>query len=257
MQRKGTVLALFVGVMLVSSLVSTDVAFGHGWITSPPSRQDHCAKGRTPFDCGQVRYEPQSVEAAKGAMSCSGGSSFTILDNHSLAWPVTNGSNTTTFTWTCTACHVTRDWEYFVNGTLLRRITGSGQAPNPVSHSVSGIPGGRQRVLGRWNIGDTAAAFYACVDLQVGGGGGGTPTPTPNPTSSPTPAPSATPAPTNPPPTSTPTSGGGGGGTWAPNTFYAVGATVTYGGASYRCAQAHTSLVGWEPPNAPALWTRL
>jgi hypothetical protein len=33
-----------------------------------------------------------------------------------------------------------------------------------------------------------------------------------------------------------------------------VGAIVTYGGGSYRCLQAHTSLVGWEPPNAPALW---
>src|SRR5262245_50025037 len=42
---------------------------------------------------------------------------------------------------------------------------------------------------------------------------------------------------------------------WAPNTFYAVGATVTYGGAGYRCLQAHTSLVGWEPANVPALWT--
>jgi chitin-binding protein len=244
---------LFAGVMLVSSLVSTEMAFGHGWITSPPSRQDHCAKGRTPFDCGQVKYEPQSVEAAKGAMSCHGGSSFTILDNHGLAWPVSAGSNTMNFTWFCTACHVTRDWEYFVGGTLLRRVTGSGQPPQTVTHSVSGIPGGRQRVLGRWNIGDTAAAFYACVDLNVGGGGTNpTPTPTPNPTSSPTPAPSGTAA-----PTATPTSGGGGGGTWAPNTFYGVGATVTYGGASYRCLQAHTSLVGWEPPNAPSLWQRL
>ncbi|MEV0565856.1 carbohydrate-binding protein [Dactylosporangium sp. NPDC050588] len=44
------------------------------------------------------------------------------------------------------------------------------------------------------------------------------------------------------------------GGTWAPNTVYATGATVTYGGRSYRCLQGHTSQVGWEPPNVPALW---
>jgi len=41
---------------------------------------------------------------------------------------------------------------------------------------------------------------------------------------------------------------------WAPNTAYAVGALVTYGGHTYKCIQAHTSQVGWEPPNVPALW---
>ena len=41
---------------------------------------------------------------------------------------------------------------------------------------------------------------------------------------------------------------------WQPNTYYAVGALVTYGGQTYQCLQAHTSLTGWEPPNVPALW---
>ncbi len=41
---------------------------------------------------------------------------------------------------------------------------------------------------------------------------------------------------------------------WAPNTYYAVGALVTYNGVTYRCIQAHTSQVGWEPPNAASLW---
>ncbi len=35
---------------------------------------------------------------------------------------------------------------------------------------------------------------------------------------------------------------------------YTVSALVTYGGHTYRCLQAHTSQVGWEPPNVPALW---
>jgi len=43
-------------------------------------------------------------------------------------------------------------------------------------------------------------------------------------------------------------------GTWAPYVSYAVGDMVTYNGVVYRCIQAHTSLVGWEPPNVPALW---
>jgi hypothetical protein len=41
---------------------------------------------------------------------------------------------------------------------------------------------------------------------------------------------------------------------WQPNTAYAVGALVTFNGQEYRCIQAHTSEVGWEPPNVPALW---
>ncbi|MCT9929008.1 glycoside hydrolase family 75 protein [Planotetraspora sp. A-T 1434] len=44
---------------------------------------------------------------------------------------------------------------------------------------------------------------------------------------------------------------------WAPNTAYAVGARVTYNGVDYECLQAHTSQVGWEPPNVPALWKSL
>ncbi len=45
-------------------------------------------------------------------------------------------------------------------------------------------------------------------------------------------------------------------GAWAPNTAYAVNDTVTYSGSTYTCLQAHTSLVGWEPSNAPALWQK-
>jgi hypothetical protein len=41
---------------------------------------------------------------------------------------------------------------------------------------------------------------------------------------------------------------------WAPNVAYNVGDLVTYDGVTYSCRQAHTSQVGWEPPNTPALW---
>jgi Glycosyl hydrolases family 18 len=41
---------------------------------------------------------------------------------------------------------------------------------------------------------------------------------------------------------------------WVTNHFYSVGNLVSYSSRNYRCQQAHTSLVGWEPPNAPALW---
>ncbi|ADO73088.1 fibronectin type III domain-containing protein [Stigmatella aurantiaca] len=43
-------------------------------------------------------------------------------------------------------------------------------------------------------------------------------------------------------------------GAWAPSVAYAQGDNVTYSGKAYDCRQSHTSLVGWEPPNVPALW---
>lgn len=43
-------------------------------------------------------------------------------------------------------------------------------------------------------------------------------------------------------------------GAWAPNVWYNVNDTVTYNGLTYYDIQAHTSQVGWEPPNVPALW---
>ncbi|ANS77137.1 chitinase [Paenibacillus yonginensis] len=73
-----------------------------------------------------------------------------------------------------------------------------------------------------------------------------TPTPTPGPT--PTPTPSPTPAPT---PSPTPAPGIS---AWAAGVSYHVGDVVTYGGKTYTCLQAHTSIVTWEPPNTPALW---
>lgn len=41
---------------------------------------------------------------------------------------------------------------------------------------------------------------------------------------------------------------------WAAGVDYSVGQQVVYQGILYECLQAHTSLVGWEPPRVPALW---
>lgn len=70
--------------------------------------------------------------------------------------------------------------------------------------------------------------------------------PTATRTRTPTTGPSLTPTRTN-----TPQSGVQ---PWAPNTAYAVNQLVTYGGLTYKCLQAHTSITTWEPPNTPALW---
>lgn len=44
---------------------------------------------------------------------------------------------------------------------------------------------------------------------------------------------------------------------WSAGIAYEVGKRVRYEGLLYRCVQAHTSQEGWEPPNVPALWTRI
>jgi hypothetical protein len=42
---------------------------------------------------------------------------------------------------------------------------------------------------------------------------------------------------------------------WAPQTLYVVGSQVTFNNEVYTCIQAHESLVGWQPPVVPALWS--
>jgi hypothetical protein len=45
--------------------------------------------------------------------------------------------------------------------------------------------------------------------------------------------------------------------TWAPNVEYSIGDQVSFEGLDYQCRQAHTSQLGWEPPNVYALWARI
>ena len=44
---------------------------------------------------------------------------------------------------------------------------------------------------------------------------------------------------------------------WAAGQDYPVGFKVQRGGALYKVLQAHTSQDGWEPENAPSLWTEI
>ncbi|MEV6980932.1 lytic polysaccharide monooxygenase [Sphaerisporangium sp. NPDC051017] len=222
-----------------ATVFAASPALAHGYISSPPSRQAFCAQGKVP-DCGEIIWEPQSVEAPKGQWSCNGGvGRFAQLADESRPWPATSVGTSVTFNWTLTARHATSTWEYYIGGTRVAVFNDGGRQPGAtVTHDVS-LSGfsGRQKVLAIWNIADTPNAFYSCVDLQIGGGGGN-PTPTPTPTRTPTP----TPTPTVP------------SGTWAAGTTYKAGDQVTYNGVRYRCIQPHTALQGWEPPNVPALW---
>ncbi|NYH45698.1 chitin-binding protein [Micromonospora jinlongensis] len=248
MRRRMTIPLVAAGAVAATLTVAAP-AQAHGYVSAPPSRQALCAQGRVP-DCGQIKYEPQSVEGPKGLRSCNAGiAQFAVLNDDNRGWPATSVGSSLTFTWVNTARHATSNWEYWIGNTRVGVVNGNNQQPGAtVSHNVNlGGFSGRQKILAVWNISDTANAFYSCIDVQIGGGGSN-PTPTPTPTASPTPRPTPTATPTTPPVP---------GGSWTTGRAYQVGDQVTYGGATYRCRQAHTAIPGWEPPNVPALWQQV
>jgi chitin-binding protein len=162
-KRRLAALMAGVGIApLVTVVLPATSAWAHGYVSSPMSRQAQCAQRIV--QCGEIQWEPQSVEGPKGLQSCSGGNSrFADLDDDSKPWKPTTVGQSVTFTWTFTAHHSTRSYEYFLNGRSIGKFGGNGS-----SHTVNlGGVTGRQKVLAVWNIADTANAFYACVDLQV------------------------------------------------------------------------------------------
>ncbi|WP_086008083.1 lytic polysaccharide monooxygenase [Nocardia concava] len=263
--------AIGIAPVIVAILPATQ-AQAHGYVSAPLSRQAQCAQGL--LSCGDIQYEPQSVEAPKGSNKCSGGNArFPELDDDSKPWQVQSVGSSVTFTWTFSALHRTQNWEYYIGGTKVATFDG-GNSPAPaegVSHTVDlSRFTGRQKLLAVWNIGDTVNAFYSCIDLQIGGGG--TPTTTTPPTTTTAPPTTTTPPTTTPPVTTTPpttttpppttghqhpttTPGQPAANAWKVGAHYNIGDIVTYDGMRYRCLQAHTVYdPGWTPVAAPALW---
>ncbi|MEU3018937.1 MULTISPECIES: lytic polysaccharide monooxygenase auxiliary activity family 9 protein [unclassified Nocardiopsis] len=160
--------AVAAAAALLFTLMPAGTANAHGYISNPQSRQAQCAAGVV--SCGQIQWEPQSVEGPKGLMSCSGGNSrFAELDDNNYGWRVADVGTNATFNWTITAAHSTSTWEYFINGNRIASFNDNGaRPPSNFSHNVnlSGYSG-RQTVLARWNVADTGNAFYACVDVNI------------------------------------------------------------------------------------------
>ncbi|MCA6095595.1 lytic polysaccharide monooxygenase [Streptomyces sp. SCA3-4] len=177
-------------------LVPTGSAGSHGYTDAPTSRQVLCAQG-TVQDCGEIQWEPQSVEGPKGFPSrgpadgtlCAGGNSrFAELDDpRGGNWPATTvtGGQSYSFRWKLTARHATTDFRYYLtNGHYdpTRPLTRSDLEPQPfltvpyngrvpdatVTHQGK-LPAGRtgkQLILAVWTIADTGNAFYACSDVR-------------------------------------------------------------------------------------------
>jgi predicted carbohydrate-binding protein with CBM5 and CBM33 domain len=191
--------AVVLGVVTAGAFaLSTGGASGHGYTDLPISRQKLCANG-TVTGCGDIQYEPQSVEGPKGfpaagpadGQICNGGlSRFAQLSSPTTpsggAWPTTRvtGGRTYTFRWQFTAQHATTDFRYFVtrqgwnqnhalsrsdlNLTPFLTVPYDGRRP-PATLSHSGtLPtglSGHHVILAVWTIADTGNAFYACSDV--------------------------------------------------------------------------------------------
>ncbi|MGY6018105.1 lytic polysaccharide monooxygenase auxiliary activity family 9 protein [Streptomyces spinosirectus] len=199
MRRKTRWYAAALGLTTAGALVlSAGSASSHGYTDLPISRQKLCANG-TVTNCGDIQYEPQSVEGPKGFPAsgpadgsiCSGGNSrFSQLDSSRTpsggAWPTTKvtGGQSYTFRWQFTAMHATTDFKYYVtrqgwnqnhnlarsdlNTTPFLTVPYNGQRPpSTLSHSgtlPSGLSG-HHMIVAVWTIADTGNAFYACSDV--------------------------------------------------------------------------------------------
>jgi predicted carbohydrate-binding protein with CBM5 and CBM33 domain len=167
----------FTSLALATLYMAVAPASAHGYVSQPPSRQARCRFNNVP-GCGDVRWEPQSVEAIKGSLMCNGnGARFSELNNEALwqnqYFTVPQGADSISFTWTLTFSHRTSNWEYIMltgSNEMLISFPDYSVPVSPVQHVVplNGYTG-RQKILARWNIGDTANAFYSCVDIFIPG----------------------------------------------------------------------------------------
>ncbi|AXI76387.1 lytic polysaccharide monooxygenase auxiliary activity family 9 protein [Peterkaempfera bronchialis] len=193
--RRAPVLAALAAAALAVPLATAAPASAHGYTTNPPSRGSLCAQ-RVVSNCGDIQWEPQSVEGPKGFPAqgpadgtiCAGGNSrFSQLDDpRGGAWPTTRltAGSTYTFSWHFTARHATTSFRYFVTKPgwdPTRPLTRSSleaapfltvnyngaQPPGDISHSGT-LPTGRtghHMILAVWDIADTGNAFYSCSDV--------------------------------------------------------------------------------------------
>ncbi|MEU5100033.1 lytic polysaccharide monooxygenase [Streptomyces sp. NPDC020996] len=191
--------AAVVGLATAGAFVfSSGGASSHGYTDLPVSRQKLCQNGAV-TGCGDIQWEPQSVEGPKGfpaagpadGQICSGGNTrFAQLDSPRTpsggAWPATKvtGGQSYTFRWQFTANHATTDFRYYVtrqgwnqdhnlsrsdlDTTPFLTVPYGGQRPpSTLSHSgtlPSGLSG-HHVILAVWTVADTGNAFYACSDV--------------------------------------------------------------------------------------------
>jgi predicted carbohydrate-binding protein with CBM5 and CBM33 domain len=196
-KRKLGMAGIAVGALALTVSTSVPLAYAHGFTTAPVSRAKNCQNGAVQ-NCGQIQWEPQSVEGPKGfpqagpadGKLCSAGlQQFAQLDDQrgGTGWPATNlrPGQGFTFSWHLTAAHSTTDFRYYItkqgwdrtkpltraaldlNPFLTVKLNGARPATD-VAHPGT-IPSGRtgrHMILAVWTIADTANAFYQCSDVN-------------------------------------------------------------------------------------------
>jgi len=174
-------------------------AFAHGYTESPASRSYLCKQGIN-TGCGQIQYEPQSLEA-RGSFPQGGpadgqitgaGKYPELYAQTSTRWAkVDMNGGMNTFTWNLTAAHATAEWKYYItkigwdpNKPLAR----ADLEPQPFCYSNDGgvrpgftvthqcnVPNDRSGyylILAVWEISDTGNAFYNVIDVNLNGNPG-------------------------------------------------------------------------------------
>ncbi|WP_367672001.1 lytic polysaccharide monooxygenase [Serratia symbiotica] len=216
----------------VASLLVSGAALSHGYVMDPPARAYLCssnAVGYSPVTnkgCGNIQYEPQSLEAHKGfphggvvdgqiasANRVRGGELDVQNMDRWAKTPISAGKNQ--FHWTFTAAHPTTKYEYFItknhwnpNAPLTRAsfettpfctIQRNGAVPGrgPSEVHTCDVPAreGYQEILAVWTVDDTSNAFYNVIDVEFAGNNNAKPEPTPPPKPEPTPPPKPEPTP--------------------------------------------------------------
>jgi predicted carbohydrate-binding protein with CBM5 and CBM33 domain len=196
--------------LTLATLLTSGAAWSHGFVYDPPSRALLCNHisnfpevnpGEKNQGCGNIQYEPQSLEADKGfpkagtlidgqlasANRTRGGE----LDAQSMdRWVKTQiSAGKNVFKWNFTAPHPATKYEYFItknnwnpNKPLTRdsfvtnpfcTVDGYGERPGAgksVEHTCD-VPDrqGYQVILAAWTVNDTSKAFYNVIDVDFAG----------------------------------------------------------------------------------------
>ncbi|AHF79307.1 Putative chitin binding protein (plasmid) [Sodalis praecaptivus] len=190
---------MLASLLLVPSLAvmaeSSPITPLHGYVSIPASRAFLCSQGIN-SDCGQVKYEPQSVEGPKGfpdrgpkdgKIASGENPNFPQLNEQSVdRWHhVDLNAADTTFTWTLTAPHRTTSWKFFITKPdwnpekpltradfiltpFCERFDEGAMPKNKVEIDCN-IPTrtGYHIILGAWDIADTGNAFYQVIDANI------------------------------------------------------------------------------------------
>ncbi|KLA26165.1 lytic polysaccharide monooxygenase [Bacillus cereus] len=187
--------AVAMGIMSITLIPQN--AYAHGFVEKPGSRAALCSQnyGALNSNCGNMMYEPQSLEAPKGfpqggpadgKIASAGGLFGGILDQQTAnRWfknTIKGGENT--FTWKYTAPHSTSQWHYYItkkgwdpNKPLTRadfELIGTvkhdgSKASNNLSHKIN-VPtdrSGYHVILAVWDVADTVNAFYNVIDVNL------------------------------------------------------------------------------------------